>query len=95
MQDKLEKIKSLTKCGIHLTINQHRNYYETAKESINLMQLEDKLDFVGGQETIDKCIELDTIICLQIYPNTPVGSFVLYHYDLDTILQYACDLYEK
>lgn len=92
MQDILSKITSLVNCKLSININEHRNYYETAKQAIAELSISDKLDFVGGQETIDKCIELDTIIRIDVYPSTPVGSYVLYHYDLDIILQATYDI---
>ena len=33
-----------------------------------------------------KMIETDTIVEIQFYPVTPIGSHVVWHYDIDTAL---------
>ena len=38
-----------------------------------------------------KMIETDTIVNIQFYPKTPVGSYSVYHYDLDMALDLALE----
>ena len=40
-------------------------------------------------------IETNTIIDLQFYPHTPVGSYQIYHYDLDKALDEALEILAK
>lgn len=87
--EKLIKIMSLCKCSISLVINNHRDTHSSVSECIeDLMSLglttEDLPD-----DIVSEMIRLDTIIDLQFYPNNSVGFFVLFHYDLDLILDRA------
>ena len=76
--DKLKELISKCKCSVMLSINDHRDNYETVEQYLrrNNPEIEDP-------EIVAKMIETDTIICLIFYPNTPIGSCEIYHYDLD------------
>lgn len=86
--DKLKDLLSRCKCGVFLTVNEHRDYYNTAAKA---------LEAAKGYEcppTIEpdveaKMIENDTIVVLQFYPDTPIGSYEVWHYDLDAALEIA------
>lgn len=77
------------KCGVFFTANEHRDYYQTAEEWL--------VDRIRDQEEIDKfdkeiwgeMIKRDTIYSLQFYPDTPVGFYIIYHYDYDELLKKA------
>lgn len=85
MVDKLKELLSLCKCGVFLTVNEHRDYYFTAEEA---------LDEAKGRECppeIDtavraQMIALNTIVTIQFYPDTPIGSYEIWHHDLDAAL---------
>lgn len=87
----LKKLLSLCACGVYLTVNEHRDVYETVEQ-----ELEDNDTSECPTEIPDdlrkKMIETDTVIKLQFYPKTPCGHYVLWHYDLDTIIQQAIDI---
>ena len=81
----LQRLMDKCKCGVFVTVNEHRDYYETAEQTI--------VDAEGSEcpPEIDaavrqKMIETDTIIICQFYPRTPVSSYAVWHYDLDTCL---------
>lgn len=84
--DKLKTLLKRCKCGVFLTVNEHRDYYESARE---------RLDYyfecppAVAPEVRAKMIESDTIIDLQFYPDTPVGSYQILHHDLDAALDEA------
>lgn len=87
--DKLKELLSRCKCGVHLTVNQHRDYYDTPENA-----LEDagagREDGLEIPEDVRKAmIETNTIIHLQFYPNTPVGFYEVWHHDLDAALDEA------
>ena len=42
-----------------------------------------------SKEVYEKMIELNTIIELQFYPDTPIGSYKIYHYDLEMAIDEA------
>jgi len=83
--DKLKELLSLCKCGVFVTVNEHRDYYETAAQ-----HLEGAKTFECPPEINDEVraqmIALDTIIKIQFYPDTPIGSYEIWHHDLDAAL---------
>lgn len=85
--DKLNKILSAIKVSFHLTVNPHRDYYETVDRYLENNDLMDEV----SNSIIDKMKELNTIIEIIIYPETPVGSYVIYHYDIDKAFDEAMD----
>lgn len=70
------------KCGLYLTHNEHRDYYETAEEFIENRKLED--DFPTPEE-VQKAIQEDSIWRLQWYPETPVGFYSVAAASLEVI----------
>ena len=88
MTDKLKDLLARCKCGVFLTVNQHRDYYETAENTLDEAQghecppeIEDDVRRV--------MIETDTIIRIQFYPRTPSSSYEIWHHDLDAALDEA------
>lgn len=93
----LNKIIERCKCGVYLNINTHKDVYQTTEEAIEEIQYRmvdsgcDPLD----DYLVNRMIHHDIIINLQFYPNTPISSYGLYHYDLDEILDIAVDIIEQ
>lgn len=88
--DKLKQLLSRCKCGVFLTVNEHRDYYESAEHA-----LEDARGYECppsiASDVLAKMIETDTIIKIQFYPHTPIGSYEVWHYDIDLALDEAMD----
>lgn len=86
--DYLNQLKDLCKCGVHITINGHKDSYK---------DVECYLEFPGldgddvSPEVLDEMIKKDTVIEVQYYPNTPVGFLNVYHYDLESALKEAVE----
>lgn len=88
MMDKLKALLARCKCGVFVTVNEHRDYYATAAKA---------LDDAEGVECPPriapdvraKMIELDTIIQIQFYPDTPIGSHQIWHHNIDAALDMA------
>ena len=87
---KLEQLKDLCKYGFTLSINNHKVYRESVEECLEGEEWLDK-----ESDTVKKMIELDTIIHMVVFPNNPVGSYSLFHYDLDKILDEALEVVKK
>ena len=83
----LQKLLDICKCEIALTINEHRNVYQTASDAIKELEGRDFID--ASEEVKAEMIARDTIIELQYYPNTPVGFNLIHHYDLDMAIDMA------
>jgi len=83
--EQLKELQSLCKASITLTINDHKDGYQTVKEyfeDVNYMGGDTEI----GQDIMDKMVETDTIVQIQAYPDTPVGFYSVYHYDIDKAL---------
>lgn len=86
--DKLKQILARCKYGVFLTVNEHRDYYITAEEEISGAKAYEYPPDLSP-EVEAKMIETDTIIRLQFYPDTPTGSYEIWHYDLDAAIDAA------
>ncbi len=84
--NELQELIDLCKCSVCVTINQHRDYHQSAeaylKERFD-MQTEAKPLPLAEPEVLRRMVELDTIIEIQFYPETPVGFYRVFHHDLD------------
>ena len=65
-------------------INDHRSCYQGVSEYIPEEDIEEISD-----EVFTKMIEKDTCIRLQVYPDTPIGFYVIYHYDFEKAIDQA------
>ena len=88
-----ELINKCLACSIE--INEHKNYYQTTKE-----YLEEKNNYCSVLEDIDEAVlkeiyNRNTLIELHCYPNNPVGSYYVCHYDYDLAIQEMLNLLEK
>lgn len=86
MKEKIKLLYSTCKAGVSISINEHRNYYETIEEN-----LRDKLDDINP-EVLSKIKELDTLIEIQFYPDTPIGFYLVHHYDLELGIDEALEI---
>jgi hypothetical protein len=83
--DKLKELMRRCKCGVYVTVNLHRDNYETAEQALT-----DRIDGRVVEAAIRaKMIETDTIIEVQFYPETPISFYWVMHYDLDAALDHA------
>jgi hypothetical protein len=79
--EKIKELQSLCKCSVSVIINQHKDYYDSVVE-----YFKDNDDDETEADVMQKMIETDTVVWVQAYPNTPVGFYSVYHYDLDAAL---------
>lgn len=93
--EKLNKLIKECKCGIHLTINSHRDYYETVEQHFKSNPINEEYLEDIDSDIYDKMKETDTIIELQIYPDTPIGYYKIYHNDLELAINEALGIINK
>lgn len=87
---KFEAIQERCKCGVFVSINEHRDYYESVTDWLNRhTDEEDRADI--APDVLAKMIETDTVVYLHFYPSTPIGFYVVFHYDWDKALDEALD----
>lgn len=90
----LNELKSRCKFGMSIEIDNHKVYHDTVEEHLDsffgvaVNSEEYKTDF----KDYDKMIELNTIVEIQCYPVSSVGSITVLHYDLDIALEIALKL---
>ena len=77
----MEKFKELVKhckCSVSITVNDHKDVYQTVQEYLDTENYPDI-----EQDVLDEMIKRDTIVLLQAYPKTPIGFYRVYHYDIE------------
>lgn len=90
---KNEALKTLLgrcKCGVFLTVNEHRDYYETPQQC-----LERHAELECPPEISDEVragiLSSGNIVDLHFYPDTPIGGYHIVHHDLDEALRLALE----
>lgn len=90
--DNLKKLLEKCKCGVYIQVNSHRDYYMTAEQQLKELEEQGQIKKSDiDPEMRTKMIELNTIIEVQFYPDTPVGSYSIYHYDIEDALKIALE----
>ena len=82
----MKKLKELIDKSVSVTIeiDNHKEVYETVETYVA-----DKVKSDIHHDTFYKMVKLDTCVCLTVYPDTPVGFYVIYHYDVEKALDIA------
>lgn len=88
----IESLVSRCKCGIHLTVNEHRDYYDSAEKTFADLRNRGLWDHETDPEIVRKMIETDTIVCLQFYPETPIGFYRVYHWSVSEAIKEALEI---
>ena len=77
------------KCGLFLTHNEHRDYYEKAENYIREMCEEPALTVWKYDEAKKRSVATDEIWELQWYPDTPIGFYKVAAPTLEELLALA------
>lgn len=75
-------------CGLHLTHNHHKDYYETVAQYLTNPWME---GFCTEEEK-QMMIDADEMWELQWYPDTPIGFYKVVGHDFDNVLYRAIEL---
>lgn len=89
---KLQKLIDHCKGEIALSINSHKGEYLSVTDYLNNLI---ELDIVDPLEDLvysKEMIERDSVIELQFYPDTPIGSYTVIHYDLEEAVDKALEI---
>lgn len=87
--EKLKELINKCKSTVEVRCNPHRSYCDTIREYI-----EDDIDEIE-QDVLNEMLKTDTLICIQFYPHSSVGFFIVYHYDLDMAIDKALSLLKE
>lgn len=82
-----KKLLGRCKCGVFLTINEHRDYYQSVADRLDEFRERDWSDFTD--EEAAEMLAADTIVELQFYPDTPGGFYCVVSHDLDVAIKKA------
>lgn len=88
--DKLKKIQERCKCGVFITINEHRGYYKSVDETLEELRSRECPPEIDN-EVRNEMVKRDQIIHVQVYPDTPNGFYDVYHWDLGAALDWICE----
>lgn len=87
----MKNLISKCKATIYVTINGHKNDYQSVegyiKDFITDLKIGNDEDVDISTEVYDKMVALDTIIEIQAYNHTPVGFYKIYHYDYEKAVE--------
>lgn len=81
--DLLTQLLAACRCEVSVTVNAHRNYYESVADYLNRPDHADVLSDNVRAEMIAR----DTIVEVQAYPDTPIGFHKSVHWDVVSALQ--------
>lgn len=62
--------------------NQHRSYYDAIEKAEGLEGLEDAA-------LRAEIVERKTLVVIQVYPDTPIGFFLVWHWDMQKAVELA------
>jgi hypothetical protein len=93
MNDNLKLLLDKCKCGIYITVNDHRDVYKSVSDYLKEIRSYNSDDDLEIEKDIEmKMIEFDMIINIHFYPDTPIGSYDIYHYDINMALCKAVEI---
>lgn len=79
------------KCSLTITHNEHKDYYQTAKDEIEKWD-DPEMNYLiewSSPESKQKAIETDEIWCMTWYPNTPIGFYSIATSNLEELLEFS------
>ena len=82
--EKFKELVSLCKGSIKISVNGNKDYYESIDEYINEKDIE-HID----KDIFKEMIKRNIVVKIQVYPHTPIGFFLIYHYDIDEAVNIA------
>ncbi len=86
--DKLKELIAICKASVSVTVNQHKDFYQSVESYIDdeIHHNENLINEIGV-DVYQEMIKRDVIIEVQAYPDTPIGFYKVYHYNLDKAIE--------
>ena len=85
--EKLKQLVSKCKASVEISINTHKDYYESVAKHV----AKERVD----KDILDVMIAKDTVIAVSFYPDTPIGFYTVYHYDIDLAMDAALNILKE
>lgn len=90
----LNRLISLCKASISIDINDHTTGYQSVDEYMNDMEMcNDGTISDINPDVFAEMIKRNTVVRVCFYPDTPVGNYTIYHYDVDEALKIALSVF--
>jgi len=90
INEKIETLFKKCKCSVTITYNKHKDFYENVDAYITNLICHSIIDKDDIELDIIKHMkELDTIIEIHFYPDTPIGGYSIYSYDINDAIDKA------
>lgn len=88
---RFEKICSMCEVSASVSYNDHETIHSTISGEIDDKDRRDEI----GKEVFDEMVRLNRCYSIQIFPRTSIGYLLIYHHDLDILLDKALEELEK
>ena len=95
MMDKLKELFELCKASVTVNYNQHKDFYQSVESYLNAQERYNDDPMIPDAIIRKEMIERNQMVCIQAYPNTPIGFYLVYHWDLDTAIDEMLEAIKK
>jgi len=91
--DKLKLLCSKCTNSVQITVNLHRDCHESVSEYIDDLRYSQG-SIIVNDDILSIMIERDTMVDVQFYPRNAVGSYSVFHYDIELAMDEALKIME-
>lgn len=81
--DKFKELFALSKAEVYITYNEHRGVYATVENFLDDRKRNRDLELGISEEVRAKMIEMNQMVIIQVYPDTPISFYIVYHWDIE------------
>ena len=81
----MKELVDLCKCSVGVEIDRFKDFYEGFDDYVENNEIAKDVD----PEILKEMRKRNTIVDVHFYPDTPVGFYEVYHYDLDMAIDIA------
>ena len=97
MKDKIQELVYLCSGSVTISINDHRSHYQSIEEEIEEVAIIGGESYVDlfeeiGRDVVQEMINRNQMVKIQFYPNTPIGFYMVYHWDVEKALDKCLDI---
>jgi hypothetical protein len=82
LEEKIKWLFDRCKASVSISQNNHRDYYQSIPDYLEDQIQNGEID----KSVLEEMVKRDTLVCVHAYPDTPVGFYSEYHYDLELAL---------
>ncbi len=91
--NKIERLVKHCKGSVSITFNDHTTNYSTVEKELEYNHF-NRYDDVP-EDVKAEMVKRDTMVEIQFYTDTPVGFYLIVHYDLDKALDEALKIVDE